>query len=380
VFSNIATTIRRSANIRVHRRLCRENARQNQQLQSLMYVGNCRAALPLKYLTRHFAVVSFHADNRMEQVAKSESIVDWMGSLADPKRLRILQLLEATELGVAELCDILQSPQSTISRHLKVLGDLGWVRSRKQGTTHLYRTLLDELDPAARRLWLVARQQSDSWPAVTQDRMRLQRRLQQRTRDSQTFFAGAAGQWDKLRGELYGEHFSSAACLAMLPESQVVADLGCGTGQIAATLAPFVKQVIGVDNSAAMLKAAGRRLADVGNVELRRGELSALPIESAICDAALLVLALTYMPEAPPIFAEMSRILRPGGRAIVVDLLNHDRDDFRRQLGQRWAGFELEKIQQWLKEAPFDVTLCRALPTEPNVKGPALFLASAKRN
>jgi ArsR family transcriptional regulator len=315
----------------------------------------------------------------MEQIAPFESIVDWMGSLADPKRLRILHLLEATELGVAELCDVLQSPQSTISRHLKVLGDLGWVKSRKQATTHLYRTILDELDPAARRLWLVARQQSETWPAVTQDRLRLQRRLQERTRDSQSFFAGAAAQWDKLRDELYGQYFSQAACLAMLPETYVVADLGCGTGQIAATIAPFVRQVIGVDNSSAMLKAAGRRLTQVNNVELRRGELTALPIESGTCDAALLVLALTYAIEPQAVLAEMARILKTGGQGIIVDLLPHDRDDFRRQLGQRWLGFELEKLGGWMNEVKLSVRHSRALPTESNAKGPALFLVTAIR-
>src|SRR5208282_2953561 len=127
---------------------------------------------------------------RMEQSTQSEDIVDLMGSLADPKRLRILHLLEGHELGVVELCDVLQSPQSTISRQLKVLADSGWVRSRRQGTAHLFRTILDELDPAARRLWLVARQQTRQSPAVLQDQLRLERRLRQRGRDSQTFFAG----------------------------------------------------------------------------------------------------------------------------------------------------------------------------------------------
>src|SRR5437764_15174380 len=89
--------------------------------------------------------------------AQPEMLLSWMEGLADPTRLRLLRLLERHELGVVELCDILQLPQSTVSRHLKVLGDQGWARSRRQGTTHLYRTILDELDPAARRLWLLAR-------------------------------------------------------------------------------------------------------------------------------------------------------------------------------------------------------------------------------
>src|SRR5881227_2069687 len=87
-----------------------------------------------------------------------EALLGWMESLADPTRLRQLRLLERHELGVAELCDILQLPQSTVSRHLKVLADQHWVRSRRQATNHLYRTILDELDAGARKLWLLARE------------------------------------------------------------------------------------------------------------------------------------------------------------------------------------------------------------------------------
>lgn len=320
--------------------------------------------------------VSLNSDKRMEyQVEQPELVLSWLGSLADATRLRLLRLLERQELGVAELCDILQLPQSTVSRHLKVLGDLGWVRGRKEGTAHFYRTILDELDPAARRLWLVSREQTDRWATVVQDQLRLQRLLQQRS-DSQSFFAGAAGKWDSLRGQLYGQYFSSAACLGLLSNTLVIADLGCGTGQITAELAPFVGRVIGVDNSAAMLKSARRRLANLPNVELRRGELTSIPIDDNSCDAALIVLALTYIADPAAAVRETSRILKPGGRVEIIDLLPHDRDDFRRQMNQHWLGFDLELVSRWFAEASFEVTACRALPPETGVKGPALFLAT----
>src|SRR5216110_2870513 len=101
--------------------------------------------------------------------AQIELLLAWMESLADPTRLRLLRLLERHELGVAELCDVLQLPQSTVSRHLKLLADQKWVRGRRQGTNHLYRTILDELDAAARRLWLLAREKTENWPASKQD-------------------------------------------------------------------------------------------------------------------------------------------------------------------------------------------------------------------
>src|SRR5205809_7677905 len=114
---------------------------------------------------------SYYPDQLMVQnVRHPERLVGWMESLADRTRLRLLRLLERHELGVVELCDVLQLPQSTVSRHLKVLTDDGWTCSRRQSTTHLYRTILDELDPPQRRLWLLAREQTEGWPQIAQDR------------------------------------------------------------------------------------------------------------------------------------------------------------------------------------------------------------------
>jgi ubiquinone/menaquinone biosynthesis C-methylase UbiE/DNA-binding MarR family transcriptional regulator len=309
--------------------------------------------------------------------AQPNALLGRMASLADATRLRLLRLLERHELGVVELCDVLQLPQSTVSRHLKVLGDQGWARSRRQGTTRLYRMILDELDPGARRLWLLTREQTESWATVQQDALRLARHLRQRQEDSQAFFAGAAAEWDKLRGELYGNDFTTAAMLSLLPREMIVADLGCGTGQVIAQLAPNVKQVIGVDNSAAMLKAAKKRTVEFINVDLRRGDLEALPIDDALCDAALLLLALTYVVDPQTVLHEMSRVLRFGGRAVIVDLLPHDRDDFRREMEQQTSGFDPKLLTPQLTPAGLTNVQITPLPPKPDAKGPALFLATA---
>jgi ubiquinone/menaquinone biosynthesis C-methylase UbiE len=312
-------------------------------------------------------------------VTKPDKLVALMLSLTEAKRLRILRLLEQHELGVVELCDVLQLPQSTVSRHLKVLGDQKWVRGRREGTTHLYRTILDELDPAARKLWLLAREQTDHWATAKQDQLRLERLLAAREVDRDTFFAGAASEWDRLRRELYGERFSIAAMLALLPADYVVADLGCGSGNLTAEIAPHVKQVLGVDGSAAMLKAARKRTIEFDNVDLRKGDLSAVPIENQTCDAALLVLALTYVNEPASVVGEMARILKPGGRGVIVDLQPHDREDFRRQTGQMSLGLEPLSVQRMLSDAAFERISVKSMLPEPNVKGPALFLATGRR-
>jgi ArsR family transcriptional regulator len=305
------------------------------------------------------------------------AVLSWMEGLADPTRLRLLRLLERHELAVADLCDVLQMPQSTVSRHLKVLADQGFVKSRGQGTTNLYRVALGEGAVAARKLWLLAKEQTEGWATASQDRLRLTRRLADRQPAAQAFFAGAAHEWDRLREATYGRAFTQEALLALLPPGWVVADLACGTGPVAAALAPHVARVIGVDQSAAMLKAARRRTSALGNVELRQGRLEALPLEDAACDAALLLLALTYVPEPAAVVREMARVLRPGGRAVVADLLRHDRDDFRREMGQQSLGFTGEDLCEILDEAGLGGAASRELAPEAQAKGPALVLATA---
>ena len=291
----------------------------------------------------------------VKRTPKPDALLAWMDGLADETRLRLVRLLERHELSVAELCEIIQLPQSTVSRHLKVLSEQEWVRSRSQGTTNLYRTVLDELDPTPRKLWLIAREQTEGWATTAQDELRLHQTLRKRQADPQAFFAGAAGQWDKLRGELYGRNFSAAALLALLPKDLTVVDLGCGTGPLIADLAPHVAKIIGVDNSADMLKAAKKRLADAPNVDLRRG------------------------PEPKSAIAEAARVLKPGGKLVVIDLLPHDRDDFRRQMGQLSLGLSPEFIAGAMDDVKLQAVTVKPLPPEAAAKGPALFLATATR-
>jgi len=308
-----------------------------------------------------------------------ESLLIHMDSLGDATRLRVLRLLEKHELGVAELSDVLQLPQSTISRHLKILSDGGWLRSRRVGTTHLSSMIVEELSSSQKRLWQLASEQTSDWPSIRQDELRLTRRLQDRQDDSRRFFTGAAAEWDRLRSSLYGNEFSTVAMMSLLRPDLVVVDLGCGTGQIIERLSPFVSKVVGVDNTPAMLKAARRRLGDGANIDLRLGDLEALPLADAEVDAALMVLALSYVAEPLLCVRELARVLKPGGRAVVVDIMKHDRDDFRREMGQTRLGFEPEEIVDMLRAAHFIDVNVRTLTPEPNTRGPALICVTAGR-
>lgn len=313
----------------------------------------------------------------MSSNAQTLPLLGWMDSLADATRIRLLRLLEQQELNVMDLCEIMQLPQSTVSRHLKILSSQHWCHAQRQGTNNLYRMLLDELDPTMRKLWLLAREQTDNWPALHQDELRLRSRLQQKHADTQAFFASSASQWDQLRHELYGSTFESMAQIALLPSHWTVADLGCGTGHICTSLAKVVSQVIGIDESPAMLKAARQRLSDCENVQLQRGDLHAIPIDDATCDAAMLTLVLTYLTQPAEVIAQMKRILKPGGKAVIVDILLHDQEDFRRKMGQQNMGYQTVQIKKMLQAAGFADINISELPPEPDAKGPALFLACA---
>jgi ArsR family transcriptional regulator len=310
--------------------------------------------------------------------ANPETLLSLMASLSDPTRLRLLHILERNELGVAELCDVLQMPQSTVSRHLKVLLDEAWLKNRTLRTASLYRMSLNG-DGGHRRLWGLAREQTAGWATLKQDTLRLERLLEKRRGSVQAFFKGAAGHWDRLRAELYGPHLSEDILPALLPPDWVVADLGCGTGHTCCALAPFVRQVIGVDQSQAMLAAARKRTQDLPNVQLRKGRLEAVPVGEGECDAAVLLLSLSYVPEPRRVLQEAARIVKSGGRILVVDLLRHDREDFQRQMGQEHLGWEPGEMEHLVADAGFWKTSCRPLRPGADSKGPALLLAVGER-
>ena len=217
-------------------------------------------------------------------------------------------------------------------------------------------------------------------PAAAQDQRRLQGTLADRRTKSQEFFSSSAGQWDRLRDDLYGERFHVGALAAFAQAEWVLGDLGCGTGETSATLAPFVQHVIAVDASAQMLQAARKRLQSYENVELRRGDHEALPIDDARLDAATLMLVLHYVPEPERALGEVARVLKPGGRFILVDMLPHERDGYRQQMGHVWLGFAEDRVVRMFEDAGFGKVRVVPLVPDARAKGPGLFVATGERS
>lgn len=307
------------------------------------------------------------------------AIFDDLTALADETRSRMLLVLERHELTVSELCSVLQLPQSTVSRHLKTLSDANWVTSRRDGTSRYYTLTLDERDAPTRRLWSLLRDQVATTSGADQDGRRLKGVLARRQTKSEQFFASSAGQWDRLRQEMFGRASALQVLPALLDPGVTIGDLGCGTGQMSATFAPFVARAIAVDRSGEMLQAARRRLRDFNNVDVRRGELEALPIDDGELDAAIMMLVLHHVPDPAAALGEAARVLKSGGRLIVCDMLPHDREEYKQQMGHVWLGFGDEQMKRLLVSAGLNSPRITALPADPDAKGPTLFVASAAR-
>ncbi len=308
----------------------------------------------------------------------SPAILGRLSALADPIRCRVLLLLNRQELTVTELCGVLQLPQSTVSRHLKVLAGDGWIAVRPEGTSRFYSAALDG-DASAHRLWDLVAGEVAASPAAAHDSTRLQAILARRRSRSEEFFSSAAEKWTGLRRELFGSTFDLRALPALLDGDWVVGDLGCGTGAVSESLAPFVGRVVAVDASRSMLETARERLEGLGNVELREGRLERLPIADGELDAATLMLVLHYSAEPAAVLSEAARALEPGGRLLLVDMLPHDRDEYRKQMGHVWLGFGEAQIGSLLAAAGFVRIRFHALPADPEAKGPTLFVAGADR-
>ena len=310
--------------------------------------------------------------------ARAATIFEQMTALSDVTRSRLLLVLERHELTVGELCAVLQLPQSTVSRHLKVLGDEAWVTSRADGTSRRYSMSADRLDAAAKRLWRLVREQVGESTVATQDAQRVQSILAQRRTRSQEFFSSAAGHWDRLRSEMFGRRVDLLALIGLVDDEWVIGDIGCGTGQVSESLAPFVRRVIAVDESSAMLAAARKRLAGADNVDIRTGSLESLPIDDGELDAAVVFLVLHYIADPASALSELRRVVRPGGRILLVDMMPHEREDFRHQMGHVWAGFSENDVLDWLSRAGFERTRYYPLPADPEAKGPTLFAATGR--
>ncbi|NBR46163.1 MAG: methyltransferase domain-containing protein [Verrucomicrobia bacterium] len=277
-----------------------------------------------------------------------------LGALADPTRLRILSVLRENELSVAELQKVLGVGQSRISNHLSQLKGVGLVRDRREGQKAFYRRA-EAPSAALREAWAFAEGASAELATKSRDQEALRVVLAQRQEKSKRYFDAVAGRLGKKycpgrSWEAVGRLF-----LALAPR-EIYADLGAGEGLISHLLATRAKRVIAVDNSPRMVEV-GRGLAKrsgLRNLEYRLGDLESPPIKAGSVDVAILSQALHHAVHPPKALEAAFKILRPGGRLLILDLAEHTLEAARDLYADVWLGFSPPELGRMMRSSGFE--------------------------
>lgn len=284
------------------------------------------------------------------------SILKNLRLLADPSRLRILLLVEREELSVAELQEILSMGQSRISTHLAQLKQAGLVEDRRNGKSILYRLKPPRGTEAKRfsELLAVLRHAAAELPEAADDSDALKLALRRRQDKMRAYFDELAGKFG--RQYVPGRSWKGLAeMLFKLMPPMVIADLGAGEGTFSQLLAQRAKRVIAIDNADKMVEF-GTELArkhGVKNLEYRKGDLEAVPLEDASVDLAFFSQALHHARHPGKAVAEAFRILKPGGRIVVLDLMRHSHEEARDLYADLWLGFTEVEVAGFLRDAGF---------------------------
>ena len=296
-------------------------------------------------------------------------------ALADPTRLRIMRLLDAMELAVGELAQVLGQSQPRVSRHVRILCDAGLAERRKEGSWVFLRSAVAEnrappMGSAAARLLAVAESDDAAFAArCAEDRRHLAAIRAARQSNAEAYFARHAAEWDTLRVMHSADGPVEAALAKALGRDSLGAllDVGTGTGRMAELFAARAGHVTALDKSPEMLRIARARLQHLpaGQVELVQGDFTALPFADAAFDTVLFHQVLHYAQEPAAVLAEAARVTRPGGAVAVVDFAAHDREELRSQHAHARLGFSDEQMLALLTEAGFTAEPSLALPGRP---------------
>lgn len=290
---------------------------------------------------------------RQPTTLSSASLLAGLRAAGEETRLRILALLAEGELSVSDLTDILGQSQPRISRHLKLLAEAGLVRRYREGAWAFFR--LDEAGAGGAFAASLAAWLDRSDPVLVADRERLAAVRAARAEAAQSYFASVARDWDRLRSLHVPDDAVEAAVEAAVGEGSpgAMLDLGTGTGRMLERIAPKFGRAVGVDASHAMLAVARANLEKAGlsRVELRQGDIHALPFTRGSFDLVIIHQVLHFLEDPGRALREAAAMLAPGGRLIVVDFAPHEMEFLRSEHAHRRLGFSRAQIAGWFAEA-----------------------------
>jgi len=286
-------------------------------------------------------------------------------------RLRVLALVGEAELTVSDLTDILRQSQPRISRHLKLLSEAGLVERYREGTWAFFRlaqhgscaevarVLVDHLNPTDQ--------------TIARDRARLASVRSARAAAAQAYFRAHAAEWDRIRKLHVADDAVEEAIRAALADKafRSLLDLGTGTGRMLELFGPEIERGLGLDLSLDMLLLArdGLERAGLKNCRVRQGDIYDLPIANDSFDVVILHQVLHFLDDGARAIHEAARVLRPGGRLLVVDFAPHEQEFLREQFAHRRLGFAPETVTQWITASGLEPVLHRSLAPEPGSEG-----------
>ena len=280
-------------------------------------------------------------------------IVDAMKAAGEPTRLRILALLRRGDLAVGELVQILEQSQPRLSHHLKTLTTAGLVERLPEGAWVFYRAR--SKDWAGRLLQAIFNEIDTTAAPFAEDREALQTVRQARAQSAESYFSDIAETWDQLRALHYPEADIEQAILEQVDGQRFdrIVDLGTGTGRMLTLLAPLAKEAEGLDLSHHMLTVARANLnrAEARNARVRQGDVTDTPFDANSADLVVVHQVLHYLENPEAVLAEAARILRPGGRLLLIDFAPHDLEFLRETQGHRRLGIRHDDVSEWADAA-----------------------------
>jgi 2-polyprenyl-3-methyl-5-hydroxy-6-metoxy-1,4-benzoquinol methylase len=298
--------------------------------------------------------------------------------LSDETRLRVLALLHDAELAVGELQKILGAGQSTLSTQLGALKEMALVSSRKEGQKVFYHLPHLQEDSPKRALVEQALAQLPSAKWYERDQRELRKMLETRAESSRAFFNSQAIQNMPSPGQTWR---ALATGFIRLLQGERIVDLGCGNGRLAILLAEAGNTVVGVDNSEEQIKLARSQAGSNTQCTFLQAPMEQTGLPEAGFSLAILSQSLHHAAKPEAVIAEAGRLLKVGGRLLVLDLLAHEEEWLRSKFGDFWLGFSQESLRHWMDAAGLE-TLHSEI-TAPNKAQPdleGLLVVASKTN
>jgi ArsR family transcriptional regulator len=321
-----------------------------------------------------------------KESAAMEQILAIFRAVGDPSRLRILLLVQGMELAVGEIAQILQQSQPRVSRHLRILAEAGLVERAREGAWVFVRPgPAAIMAPVLDAIAALAASLPGAADLGAADRARLGQVRADRAAAVDAWFAAHAGEWQQERSLHSSEAAVEAAIVAALGDGAIgdLVDIGTGTGRMIELLGARASSALGLDRNPEMLRIARNRLDAAGLTAARvqAGDMYALPLAAASCDTLLLHQVLHFADDPAAVLAEAARVLRPGGRLLVIDLMPHNREELRVERRHLRLGFADEAVLGWLVDAGLAGTVAQRLPPAgPEQLGVTIWLGSKSIN